>query len=102
MIARLNKKHYPMSFTFSASGVPRASGFIHRIDGKPVTYSKRMYAAGFIESYNGGRATWAEIDGIEGAKVDDQERRQFLADTVDDSEYSARLEHIHTPRASEY
>lgn len=31
-----------------------------------------------------------------------EQYRQFLEDTVDDAEYNAYLEHIHTPRASEY
>jgi hypothetical protein len=30
------------------------------------------------------------------------EYRQFLDDTVDNAEYNAYLEHIHTPKASEY
>jgi len=31
-----------------------------------------------------------------------EEYRQFLDDTVGDEEYNAYLEHIHTPKASEY
>jgi len=31
-----------------------------------------------------------------------EEYRQFLADTVEDTEYSAYLEHLHTPNASDY
>ena len=32
----------------------------------------------------------------------EEEYRQFLEDTVDDAEYNAWLDHIHTPRAEEY
>ena len=34
--------------------------------------------------------------------VTDEARRQFLDDTVDDAEYNAYLEWLHTPKASEY
>jgi hypothetical protein len=33
---------------------------------------------------------------------DEEAYMQFLEDTVDDQEYNAYLEHIHTPCASEY
>jgi hypothetical protein len=34
--------------------------------------------------------------------LQEQDYKQFLDDTVDNAEYNAYLDHIHTPRASEY
>lgn len=101
IIVRIQGKQYPMKLALSASGVPSAQGFIHRIDGQPVTYSKRMYAANFIELYKDGRAPWAEIDGAE-PPPNEQARRQFLDSAADNEEYTAYVEHTHAPRASEY
>lgn len=35
-------------------------------------------------------------------KADTETYRQFLEDTVDDDEYNAYLEHLHTPKADNY
>lgn len=75
IIARLNGKHYPMKLAMSASGVPAARGFIHQIDGKPVMYSKRVYAANFIDHHATGRAPWAAIDGDDSPDEDERLER---------------------------
>jgi hypothetical protein len=75
IITRLNGKQYPMKLALSASGVPTARGFIHRIDGKPVTYSKRVYAANFIANHAGGRAPWAEVNGDDSPDEDERIER---------------------------
>lgn len=61
IIAFLQKKHYPMRLTIDDSGVPHAHGFKNR-DGKVVSYSKRVYAAHFVEQHSSGRIDWAEVE----------------------------------------
>ncbi len=60
IIAFLQKKHYPMKLVVNDRGVPHAHGF--KSKDKAVSYSKRVYAAHFIEQHNNGTLDWATID----------------------------------------
>jgi hypothetical protein len=44
----------------NTNGVPHTHGFIKK-DRSAVAYSKRMYAAHFIEQHNNGTVAWAEV-----------------------------------------
>jgi hypothetical protein len=61
IIARIQGKHFPMKLELPTSGVPSARGFAARIDGKPVSYSKRLYAANFVKDWADGRIAWAAL-----------------------------------------
>src|ERR1041384_7306438 len=92
LIARLKGKQYPLQVSFTAQGVPVARGFVQLVDGHPVSYSKRVYAANFLANYDAGRAPWAEIDGQEDRTGYEQARREWIDATVDNKEYNAYLD----------
>jgi len=61
IIAILHERHFPLKITTDAHGVPHAHGFKYKKEDQAVSYSKRMYAAHFIEQHHAGTLDWAEV-----------------------------------------
>jgi hypothetical protein len=57
----LQGKHFPMKVMIDEKGVPHTHGFKNK-ENKAVAYSKRVYAAHFIEQQSTGKLAWAEVE----------------------------------------
>ena len=106
IIARIQGRQYPMILFYSAQGAPSAHSFLLKIDQTPISYSKRVYAVSFLESFHAGRAPWAMVDGQEDAPKQspgsEEDRRHFLDSVEGNAEYTVQVEYIATPTASNY
>ncbi len=59
IIIPLQKKYVPMKLVIDNNGIPHAHGF--KSKDKAVSYSKRVYAAHFIEQHKNGTLDWAKV-----------------------------------------
>lgn len=90
---------YPMALRWDVPPVLHARSFLRTSTRRPISYAKRSLAVNFLTSYVSGRVPWASIDGDTKQALT---REQFLESVVDNEEYAAYLEHVATPKASDY